>query len=80
MTNKFITIVGSAVIGAALLAAAPQSDAAPRAGLRAAQYELCDAGRYYRDDIRNWYMNRKQAIEEAAMYAVDPQAENGWGI
>ena len=80
MTNKFITIVGSAVIGAALLAAAPQSDAAPRAGLRAAQYELCDAGRYYRDDIRNGYMNRKQTIEEAAMYAVDLQAENGWGI
>ena len=80
MTSKFITIVGSAVIGAALLAAAPQSDAAPRAGLRAAQYELCDAGRYYRGDIRNGYMNRKQAIEEAAMYAVDLQAENGWGI
>ena len=55
-------------------------DAAPRAGLRAAQYELCDTGRYYRDDIRNGYMNRKQAIEEAAMYAVDLQAENGWGI
>ena len=82
MTNfnqTFITIFGSAVIGAAFLAGAPQADAAPRAGFRAAQYELCDAGRYYRDDIRNGYMNREQAIEEAAMYAVDLQVENAWG-
>ena len=79
LNQTFITIVGSTVIGATLLAGAPQADAAPRSGFRAAQYELCDAGRYYRDDIRNGYMNRKQAIEEAAMYAVDLQVENAWG-
>ena len=59
---------------------APKAEAStPRAGLRAAQYELCDAGHYYRDDVRNGYMNQRQAIQEAAYYAVDLQAENGWG-
>jgi len=58
---------------------ASKAEAAPRAGLRAAQYELCDAGHYYRDDVRNGYMNQRQAIQEAAYYAVDLQAENGWG-
>ena len=65
--------------GALALVSASKADAAPRAGLRAAQYELCDAGHYYRQDVANGYMNRKQAIREAALYAVDLQRENGWG-
>ena len=82
MNLKTVTI--SFLVGAAtatmLGSMAPKAEAAtPRAGLRAAQYELCDAGHYYRDDVRNGYMNQRQAIQEAAYYAVDLQAENGWG-
>ena len=65
--------------GALSLITPASAEAAPRAGLRAAQYELCDAGHYYRQDVANGYMNRKQAIREAALYAVDLQRENGWG-
>ena len=71
-------LAGAATVGM-LGALAPEADASPRAGLRAAQYELCDAGHYYRQDVANGYMNRQQAIQEAAYYAVDLQNENGWG-
>ena len=81
MNLKTVTLsflAGAATVGM-LGALAPEADAAPRSGLRAAQYELCDAGHYYRQDVANGYMNRRQAIREAALYAVDLQNENGWG-
>ena len=73
------TLLTSAAIAVVGLTAVEAGIAAPRAGLRAAQYELCDAGRYYRQDVANGYMSRKQTIQEAAMYAVDLQNKNGWG-
>ena len=83
MKKTIATLAAAASVtlfaGALTLIAPPKADAAPRAGLRAAQYELCDAGHYYRQDVANGYMNRRQAIREAALYAVDLQNENGWG-
>jgi len=48
-----------------------------RMSLREAQWEMCDAGKQYRNDVRQGYMNTRQAIREAAEYAVYIQQENG---
>ena len=45
--------------------------------LREAQWEMCDAGHQYRNDVRQGYMTTSQAIREAAEYAVYIQQENG---
>ena len=48
-----------------------------RMTLREAQWEMCDAGHQYRNDVRQGYMTTSQAIREAAEYAVYIQQENG---
>ena len=45
--------------------------------LRQVQWELCDAGHQYRNDVRQGYMTTRQAISEAAQYAVYLQQSNG---
>lgn len=76
---KLTHIALAAITAGVAFVAAPEAEAAPREGLRAAQYELCDAGNFYRQDVANGWMNWKQAKQEAVLYAVDIANENGWG-
>ena len=76
---NFKALLAIALTTATITSVVPKAEATPRNGIRAAQYELCDAGGYYADDVRNGWMNQQQAIEEGAMYASDLRDQNGWG-
>ena len=74
------TVATSAGLWAGALACifiAPTKADAAGMTLRQAQWEMCDAGKMYANDVSNGYMTRRQAIREAAEYAVYLQQENG---